>query len=207
MMAASESVTLVPPTSDTAAPAVSTMVVSLAETIGLIPASSSGGGVEHKQVLAAFAAFAREGVGGAASATVHAAFTPETVAHAGSQLLEAAQHSPMPDREWESMSAVLGEDLLAALVGVSEVSLRRYRARQRSTPDQVAARLHHITLLVAYLAGSYNTFGIRRWFHRSRTTLNRRSPAQVLSKDWDPDDPDVSAVTSLAAALLYPTAA
>jgi hypothetical protein len=208
MVTTSNAAALMPPVPDTAAaaPIVSALVVSLAETVGLVPQSSHSG-ADRGQTLAAFDAFAREGVGRTAAREVHDSFTAETVSHAGTQLLEAVQQSPMPHREWEPMSAFLGDRLLAILVDVSEVSLRRYRNEQRVTPDDVAARLHHITLLVAYLAGSYNAFGIRRWFQRSRTGLGNRSPVQVLSTDWDPDDPDVRTITSLATSLLQPAAA
>jgi hypothetical protein len=208
MAVTSDTVAFTPPVFDTAAaaPVVSTLVVSLAETVGLV-VQSGHGGADRDQTLAAFDAFAREDIGRSAAREVHDSFTAETVSHAGIQLLEAAQHSPMPHREWNPMSALLGDQLLATLVDISEVSLRRYRGEQRVTPDKVAARLHHITLLVTYLSGSYNAFGVRRWFQRSRAGLDNRSPVQVLSTDWDPDDPDARAVTSLAASLLQPVAA
>ncbi|MDP8905271.1 MAG: hypothetical protein M3N29_08140, partial [Chloroflexota bacterium] len=86
-------------------------------------------------------------------------------------------------------------------VGTSPVSLRRYIAGTRAVPDAVAARAHWLAMLVADLAGAYNSLGIRRWFDRPRSHLGARSPREVLGRNWDPDDPSVQAVRDLAAAL------
>jgi len=72
---------------------------------------------------------------------------------------------------------------------VSTSSLRRYTAGARPTPDDVAARLHHVALIVGDIAGSYNDIGVRRWFTRPRTQLGTQTPATVLtgaSHDGDP---------------------
>lgn len=110
--------------------------------------------------------------------------------------------SPNPTSEWRRMHSLLGTDLLAALVGVSETSIRRYERLERETPDEAAARLHHVALIVADLAGGYNEFGIRRWFLRKRSALGDRSPAQLLRDDWSPDDPGPESVRQLAARLV-----
>jgi hypothetical protein len=103
--------------------------------------------------------------------------------------------------EWGPLGEVLADDL-AALVGVSASSLARYRTGERATPDEVAARLHVLTLIVSDLSGSYNDFGIRRWFKRSRQALGGRAPGEILSGDWDPQSEDVVAVRQLASSLL-----
>lgn len=77
----------------------------------------------------------------------------------------------MPDTEWKGVEPVLGADLLAQIVVVSPSSLHRYASGARPTPDYVAARLHHLALIVGDLAGSYNDIGVRRWFGRPRTQL------------------------------------
>jgi hypothetical protein len=46
-----------------------------------------------------------------------------------------------------------GETLLAALVGRSDASLRRYASGQRETPQGVAERPHWLALVVGELAG------------------------------------------------------
>jgi hypothetical protein len=115
---------------------------------------------------------------------------------------EALVESPVPEREWSELVRVLGEPLLARCTGVSHSSLRRYAAGQRDTPDAVAARLHHIALVVGHLAGSYNRYGIRRWFERKRTRLNGRAPGDVLKGTWSPDDKGPREVLALSEALL-----
>ncbi len=52
------------------------------------------------------------------------------------------------------------------------------------------------------LAGSYNDIGIRRWFHRKRTLLDGRAPAQLLTGEWDPDEPGPGRVRELARELV-----
>lgn len=97
---------------------------------------------------------------------------------------------------------LLGSDLLARLIGVSAVSIRRYAAGTRPTPDEVAARLHFLALVVGDLAGAYNDIGIRRWFDRMRTLLGNKTPAQLLTRKWRPEDPGPQQVRQLAHALV-----
>lgn len=99
------------------------------------------------------------------------------------------------------MRAILGDVLLAQLCGISEVSLRRYAAGARTTPDLAAQRLHALALIVAVLRGAYNDYGIRRWFQRPRAQLGGHSPADLLGADWTPDTPEVRQLRELAAAL------
>lgn len=115
---------------------------------------------------------------------------------------QAMVESPVPEREWGELVRVLGEPLLARCAGVSRSSLRRYAAGRRTTPHAVAARLHHVALIVGHLAGSYNDYGIRRWFERKRTRLNGRAPGDVLKGAWSPDDKGPREVLALSEALL-----
>jgi hypothetical protein len=117
-------------------------------------------------------------------------------------LLDALEESPLPRTEWVGLERVLGADLLAALVGVSSSSLRRYAAGTRDTPDDVAARLHFLALVVGDLAGSYNDVGVRRWFGRRRSQLGGQAPADLLQGAWDPQDEGPDKVRRLAAAVL-----
>jgi hypothetical protein len=116
--------------------------------------------------------------------------------------LDALEESPLPRTEWIGLERVLGPDLLASLIGVSSSSLRRYAAGTRDTPDDVAARLHFLALIVGDLSGSYNEIGVRRWFGRLRTQLEGQTPAGRLLGSWDPDDEGPQEVRRLAAALL-----
>jgi hypothetical protein len=128
--------------------------------------------------------------------------TPERLGALLDQVDEALIESPVPDREWRELLRILGEAPLATLVGVSRASLRRYAAGQRATPDPVAARLHHLALVVGSLAGSYNDYGIRRWFERKRAALKDRAPRELLRGTWSPDGPGPRQVLALAEALL-----
>jgi uncharacterized protein (DUF2384 family) len=117
-------------------------------------------------------------------------------------LSEALSRSPAPATEWSSMRQTLGDDALAGLGGISRASLRRYANGERATPQLVAERLHWIAMVVAELAGSYNEFGIRRWFERPRQQLEDRSPRQILKANWTPDCTEALRIKELSAVLI-----
>lgn len=117
-------------------------------------------------------------------------------------LLTALEASPMPSAEIRNLAEILGLDRLAELAGTSTPSLRRYAAGERSTPDPVAQRIHFLARLVALLRGSFNEFGVRRWFERPRSALDDRAPGEVLVGGWDPDDDGPRRVSELAQGLL-----
>ncbi len=114
---------------------------------------------------------------------------------------EALEASPVPAAEWPALHPVLGPALLARLLDISTVSLRRYQSGARATPDDVGVRLHVLALIVGDLAGAYNDAGIRRWFVRPRTVLGNHAPADVLTSGWRPEDPGPRQVRDLANAL------
>lgn len=120
----------------------------------------------------------------------------------GLGLLDALEESPLPRTEWGGLERVLGADLVAELVGISTSSLRRYAGGTRGTPDDVAARVHLLALVVGDLSGSYNDVGVRRWFRRRRSQLDGHAPADLLQGTWDPQDEGPAKVRRLAAALL-----
>ena len=117
------------------------------------------------------------------------------------RLSVAIEESPVPAHEWPALSRLFGAERLAQLVGVSPASVRRYETGSRSTPDQIAARLHFLATLVGDLAGAYNEIGIRRWFGRPRSPLDGKAPDEILNGDWDPDDPAVRQIRELARSL------
>jgi hypothetical protein len=119
----------------------------------------------------------------------------------------ALEESPAPDYEWNRLTDVLGLELLARLLGISATSVRRYRAIARTTPDDVAERLHCLSLIVGDLAGAYNEFGIRQWFARKRAQLNGRAPMDWLKSQWKPVQPGPLRVRQLARALVASPAA
>ncbi|MPZ51101.1 MAG: hypothetical protein GEU75_17685 [Dehalococcoidia bacterium] len=118
------------------------------------------------------------------------------------RLLEALEASPLPEQEARRLAAIFGYPRLAELSGASEPSLRRYAAGERMPPDPVAQRLHFLTLLTAILRGSFNEFGIRRWFDRPRRALDERAPGELLRGGWEPDDDGPQATARLAVTLL-----
>ena len=130
---------------------------------------------------------------------------PASVEEAESLLrlvLAALEASPVPRFEWAAVSRVLEPEQLAGLLNISVTSLRRYASGERETPDEVAARLHHLALVVGNLSGAYNEVGVRRWFERTRTALNGRTPAELLSGDWKPEDAAARKVRDLARSLV-----
>lgn len=127
---------------------------------------------------------------------------PQQLSVALQRLSDALDASPVPANEWPGLVNILGIDMLARLVGVSAVSVRRYASGNRATPDEVAARLHFLALVVGDLAGAYNDIGIRRWFDRERTLLSNKTPAQLLTRKWKPEDSGPQQVCQLARALM-----
>lgn len=118
------------------------------------------------------------------------------------RLYETIVESPVPDSEWGSIRKLLGDDLLEKLLHVSRQSIHRYASGERRTPQDVAERLHVLALIASDLSGSYNEFGIRRWFERPRAELGGRSPAALLKPDWKPGHEAARKVRSLAAELI-----
>lgn len=117
------------------------------------------------------------------------------------QVTQALEASPTPTTEWPAMREIFGDEVLAGLLEVSASSLRRYAAAERATPDNIAARLHWLAMVVSDLAGAYNDLGMRRWFERPRAQLGGQSPRAALGPDWSPDDEAAIRVRALAAAL------
>jgi hypothetical protein len=120
---------------------------------------------------------------------------------------EQIDMSPQPAGEWGPALGTLGEDMLAEVLGVSVSSVRRYSAGNRNTPQDVAERLHFVAMLLADLAGSYNDYGIRRWFNRPRAALDGRRPIDLLGPNFDPDGEAAKRVQELASSLIAAGAA
>jgi hypothetical protein len=122
-------------------------------------------------------------------------------------VLEAIDASPYPEGEWEPARELLGDELLSRLLRVSGSSLRRYAAEERRTPDDTAWRLHLIARLLSALLGSYNDYGIRRWFERSRSALGGATPRAVLELAESEDDGQLQSLVALADGLMGAAAA
>jgi hypothetical protein len=121
--------------------------------------------------------------------------------HTLERLNLALEESPVPEFEWNRLADVLGGELLGRLLGASGSSIRRYRANVRTTPDDVAERLHFLSLIAGDLAGAYNEIGIRQWFQRKRAQLDGRTPLELLKGRWRTDQPGPRRVQDLARAL------
>jgi hypothetical protein len=117
------------------------------------------------------------------------------------KLNTALEESPVPEFEWNRLAEVLSLELLPRLLGISATSVRRYKAAARTTPDDVADRLHFLSLIVGDLSGAYNEIGIRQWFERTRAQLDGRTPLDCLKAPWKPGQPGPRLVQSLARAL------
>ena len=177
-----------------------------AEAMGLIETDrSSAGGLGDLGTVRELAAHVRQA--GIASGTAAAlnnveAPTGEELASLLRTMIAALEASPVPRFEWAGLVRLLDAEQLASLLAVSLSSLGRYQSGGRDTPDSIAARLHFLALVIGDLAGSYNDIGVRRWFGRKRTALGGRTPAQLLTGEWDPEDAGPARVRELARELV-----
>lgn len=115
------------------------------------------------------------------------------------QIYERLEECPSPATEWQAVRDVLDDDaLLAALLGIGPVSVRRYAKGERHCPDIVAVRLHWLALLIDQLEGTYNAYGVRRWFQRPRAALEGQAPQDRLKGDWDPNDDAIQPLAAMA---------
>ncbi len=130
-----------------------------------------------------------------------AAADPDEFARALEMLRLALEESPRPQSELRALLRVFPPEQLADLVGSSVASLRRYAAGTRVPPDDLADRVHFIAKIVGDLRGAYNDVGIRRWFERRRAALRGRSPAQLLTTGWTPEDAGPRRLRRLARSL------
>lgn len=119
------------------------------------------------------------------------------------RLHQALEDSPLPSRELPALLEVLGPELLSRLLSVSESSIRRYAAGERTPPDDIANRAHLLSGVVGDLRGGYNEFGVRRWFDRRRELLKGMSPVELLEGDWDPEGDDAKRVRDLSRWLTH----
>lgn len=182
--------------------------LSRAEAMGLLPATQRIDTLDLAAFKSVLNHVQRAGIGRAIHAAVNGSFGESPgLEHMLEQLNSALEESPAPEYEWKRLAVVLGIDLLAELTGISAVSVRRYKSAARSTPDDVAGRVHHLAMICGDLSGAYNDAGVRQWFHRKRAQLNGRAPAELLRGDWDPKAAGPSQVRDLARALTASPAA
>lgn len=176
-------------------------LLGLAEAMGLLPTAAPIARLDRRAILGPVRHLLRQGIGRNAALEFETADDPERLAELLDRLHAELLASPSPQTEAHQLGYLLGLDLLARLTCASPTSLRRYATAERTAPDDVAARLHHLAVIASHLAGGYNEFGIRRWFLRPRPQLKGRTPADALGSDWDPDGRAAQQVLGLAEAL------
>lgn len=188
-----------------------TRLVLVADGLGLLPEHGLIERIDVELIRDIARSTLSEGVAQGAAFAILEGTGASTTEARWSALIEhledALAGSPMPRRELAGLLRTYGHESLGPLLGISPASLRRYAAGARAVPDTVAARLHFLALVTADLAGSYNEFGLRRWWERPRSALEGRSPRVALGDDWDPDGPTALAVAELAHSLAGPGAA
>jgi hypothetical protein len=176
--------------------------IRLADAMGLLPARERIDRLDLPTIRRVGQAVSKAGIGSDFLAFVDGARDEAELLSALESLRAALEESPHPQSEIAALLEVFAPDELAQLVRSSEISLRRYAAGQRQTPDIVADRLHFLVKVVSDLAGSYNATGIRRWFERRRTQLGNRSPRQALHGPWVSDGTGAQRVRALSRSLM-----
>jgi hypothetical protein len=188
-----------------------TRLVLVADGLGLLPGGEAVERLDVDLVRDIARRALAEGVAQEAALAILADGAPQRSRSRWKDLVQALEGaleaSPMPERELTRLLRTYGHEALGRLLFISPASLRRYVAGQRTVPDAVAARIHFIALVTADLAGSYNDFGLRRWWERPRSALDDRSPRAALGDDWGADGPAARAVAGLARSLAGPGAA
>ena len=175
--------------------------LSRADAIGLLSRQITC--LDDNAMLGLETGMAEAGIGQALFSELHRlpCSNPARLSALLEKINEALDQSPAPAHEWRALLRVLGLELLARLLGISQSSARCYFLGSRSTPDTVAARLHFLAFVVGDLAGAYNDIGVRRWFDRPRQRLDGSTPAQTLGERWSPDDDDPQDLLTIRRAL------
>lgn len=188
-------------------------LVARAQTMGFLPARAGYRVELNRDFLNELAELLRQqGVAAVATGSLQRATRVDPlddvdIIAALRATLEAVDASPRPHAEWTSTRNLVGDDLLARLLRISVSSLRRYSSEERRTPDEVAWRLHVVARLLAALVGSYNDYGIRRWFERRRSALDDATPAELVEQADSEDDARLQRVIALADELTGAAAA
>jgi hypothetical protein len=187
-------------------------LVGRAQTMGFLPTSEGPIELDHVLLGEIAALLRRHGVAVAATASLAQALRRRPgdeaeLVEALRATVAAVDASPHPDGEWGPARELLGDELLSRLLRVSSSSLRRYAGGERRTPDEVAWRLHVVARVLAALIGSYNDYGVRRWFARPRTALGGGTPCELLEQSLDEDDERLALVVALAEELTGAAAA
>jgi uncharacterized protein (DUF2384 family) len=176
-------------------------LLGLAEAMGVLPSDARIRALDWGAVRTAGRHIAKAGIGTALMPNLEKSSDPQEALALLRTLVRILEQSPAPEHEWERLQKLFPNDELGSLVGVSATSVGRYRSHSRRTPDAAAARLHFLARIIHHLEGAYNDLGVRRWFRRHRAGLDGKSPADILTAEWDPDDKGPQRVLELARSL------
>jgi uncharacterized protein (DUF2384 family) len=109
-----------------------------------------------------------------------------------------------PSKGWQVAEQYFPDALLSDLLGISPISLRRYKEGERETPNETAARLHWLLITALDLSKSYNPRGVQNWFHRPRSKLKNKAPVQLLKGGkWHSDDKNIQTIRDLARSSIF----
>jgi hypothetical protein len=196
------------PLATPAAVALAYALIARAQTMGYWPSDLAGPVTLGRELLAQIAKEIEDsGVAVVPAARLRLG-TEEDLLAALRETVEAVDGSPRPEGEWAPTREMLGDDLLATVLGgLSQASLRRYATGERRTPDPIAWRLHVVARILSSLLGSYNAYGVRRWFDRPRGALDGETPAAIVASATSEDDVSLRRVVALADELVGPAAA
>ncbi len=176
-------------------------VLGLSDAMGLLPKAAEFDALNWATLHEVARCIAKAGIARALVGALEERLDAASLGKQLRRLAEILRENPAPKYEWVRLRQVFPPDELAMLLGISATSVGRYRAHRRSTPDDVAARLHFLARILHHLEGAYDALGVRRWFLRPRTALDRKAPADILSSEWDPDSKDALRVLELAGSL------
>jgi len=101
----------------------------------------------------------------------------------------------MPEAQrWKDLKRILGIRLLIKMIGLTQKKLLSYNWDEKKMPTHITARLDFLMIIILLLAQYPTRTKIRKWFKQPRLMLNNKSPAEILSGDWDPKTPYIQNV-------------
>jgi hypothetical protein len=127
---------------------------------------------------------------------------PDRIAEALEQLSDTLERTPLPGWDLPALFQIFDLSQLGVLLRIPQPDLKSALEQRVEVSAEVARRAHFLLMIVSDLSGSYTTSGIRKWLVRRRTKLDGRTPLDVLSGDWSPDESMPQRVRSLAASLV-----
>lgn len=176
-------------------------MLGLADAMGVLPSDARIRALDWEAVRVVGRHIAEAGIATGLVPNLEKPSEPKEALELLRAIVRILEENPAPEYEWERLQKLFPNDELGSLLGVSPTSVGRYRSHSRRTPDAIAARLHLLARIIHHLEGAYNDLGVRRWFRRRRTALGDKSPADLLTDEWDPDDKGPQRVLELARSL------